>query len=358
MTRGFQGRSSDSQILLMDPIQDRRWQALVQDQPSLLFHSPAWLKVLALTYGFEAKALVLFERGQPAAGIPFALVKDALGFRLVSLAFSDYCDPIFQAKSQISSLLKNLIQKHPDHQIRLRFLNAPAPGSRLGFRLSRTARWHGLELEGTQAKLWQGLHSQFRRAVQMARKQGLSVRRLEPEELRKFFELHLAVRKNRYRLLPQPFRFFENIWKTFIAAGEGVFLGAYTPDRRLIAAHCLLFWKDSLVYKFGASDYAFAKARANHLLHWEGAVMGLERGFRLFDLGLSDDDQPGLIQYKRHLGAEEKAIRFYELAEIASPAEAVALRAALAEITLLATSPELPAPVTEKFGNLLYRYFA
>ena len=358
MSSSHQRRPAAGQSALLDPIHDRRWLALCQDQPSLLFHSPAWLKVIAQTYGFEVKALALFEKNLPAAGMPFAIIDDALGPRLISLAFSDYCDPIFQKRAQQSSLLSGLLELFPDHQIRLRFLEAPAPASRLGFRPCKTACWHGLKLAGSETELWHGLHPQFRRAVALAKKQGLTVRPLGQEELRQFFEMHLAVRKNRYRLLAQPFGFFENVWRAFIAAGRGIFLGAYTKEQRLIAAHCLLFWKDSLVYKFGASDYAFAGARANHLLHWEGARIGRERGLRLFDLGLSDEDQPGLIRYKRHLGAEEKVIRFYERAGIESRPQAAALRTLLAEVTELATEPAVPDAFAEKFGNLLYRFFA
>jgi len=352
------GRRPAPTDVLLDPIQDPRWRALCQEQPSLLFHSPAWLRVLGETYGFSIQALALFEKTLPVAGMPFAVIEDALGPRLVSLAFSDYCDPIFQRRSQLRSLLTKLLQLFPDHPIRLRFLEAPAPASRLGFRQFKTARWHGLRLPGSETELWQSLHPQFRRAVALAKKQGVIVRPLRREELRKFFEMHLAVRKSRYRLLAQPFRFFENVWQAFVAAGQGIFLGAYTKEQRLIAAHCLLFWKDSLVYKFGASDYAFARARANHLLHWEGARIGRERGFRRFDLGLSDEDQLGLIRYKRHLGAEEKVIRFYERAGIESRPETAALRPLLAEITELATDPAVPDPIVEKFGNLLYRFFA
>jgi len=343
---------------LLNPIQDPRWPALCRDSSSLLFHSPAWLRVLAETYGFPIQALVLLENKIPVAGIPFAVIEDALGPRLVSLAFSDYCDPIYQKRTQIAALLTRLLELFPDHQVRLRWLQAPAPAARLGFRAGKTAAWHGLELPGSEAELGQGLHPQFRRAVALARKQGLTVRPLERDELRKFFELHLKVRKHRYRLLAQPFRFFENIWQAFVENGQGLFLGAFTPEQQLLATHCLLFWKDSLVYKFGASDYAFAQARANHLLHWEGARLGIERGFRLFDLGLSDADQPGLIRYKRHLGAEEKTIRFYERGQGESRPEATALRSSLAELTALVTEPAVPDSLTEKFGNLLYRFFA
>jgi CelD/BcsL family acetyltransferase involved in cellulose biosynthesis len=358
MNSPARSRASEQQILLVDPLSDPCWLSLVQDQESLLFHSPAWLKVISETYEFDVKALVLLEQGRPLAGIPFVLIEDALGRRLVSLAFSDYCDPVFQKRSQINALLRRLIDIYPEHQVKLRFRSAPDPAVRLGFATVKTARWHGVWLDGSEQELYRRLDPKFRYDLRQAEKRGLSVRELKKTELRRFFEMQLAVRKNRYRLLAQPFHFFENVWKVFVRTRQGFFLGAYTDEGRLIAAYCLLCWKDTLVHKFGASDYDYSDARANHLLHWKTINIGLSRGLRLLDLGLSDDDQLGLIRYKRRLGSEEKAINFYARTRIKSPAEALALGSTLSEITRLATGPEVPDPVTEKFGNLLYRYFA
>jgi hypothetical protein len=69
-------------------------------------------------------------------------------------------------------------------------------------------------------------------------------------------------------------------------------------------------------------------------------------------------DQPGLIQYKRHLGAEEKRICFYERLPKERQFGSANLRASVSEITRLATDPAVPDSITEKFGDLLYRFFA
>jgi len=220
----------------------------------------------------------------------------------------------------------------------------------------KSARWHGLELGPGLDQLKSRLNPTFRRAVQKARKAGLKVRKLEQKELRGFFEFHLRVRKNRYRLLAQPFSFFENIWEGFMAPGVGFFLGAFL-DGELIAAHCYIPWKKTLVFKFGASDYLFQNLRANNLLHWSAVELALDSGFSGLDLGLSDDDQPGLITYKRHLGAIEKEIRFFNFTPKGFAA-APGWKDGLKKITETATAPEVPDLVTEETGNIFYRFFA
>lgn len=340
-------------IELIDPLSDPRWIRLITLQPSLVFHSPAWLKTVCDTYGFEIKALLLYGNDGPAAGLVFAVSEDSLGRRIAGLAFSDYCDPVCQSPTQAETLYAGLVERYPDDIVKLRLLDAPAPGQ--GFEAAGTARWHGLELSGDESDMWERLHSKVRYDIRMARKNNVLVRPLEHSELRGFYELQLAVRKHRYRLMAQPYAFFENVWKNFVDTGQGLFLGAFL-DNRLIGGYCLLFWKEVLTHKFGASDYAFKSARPNHLLTWEMIRLGLARGFSLIDLGLSDDDQSGLIRYKERLGSYEKTITNY-LRAAGKAKDVDSAFSALSKITLLATDPAMPDAVTERFGEALYRFF-
>ena len=82
-------------IVNVDPRTDPLWDKLLDENTSSVFNSPAWLRVLSDTYGWETRALVLLDtRGAPRAGIPFCRIADLMGERIVMLPFSDYCDPI------------------------------------------------------------------------------------------------------------------------------------------------------------------------------------------------------------------------------------------------------------------------
>ena len=82
---------------LIDPLSDARWQDLVSRHlRATVFHTAAWLRALKKTYGYEP---VAFTRCPPAArleqAIVFCQVRSWLtGDRLVSLPFSDHCDPL------------------------------------------------------------------------------------------------------------------------------------------------------------------------------------------------------------------------------------------------------------------------
>jgi CelD/BcsL family acetyltransferase involved in cellulose biosynthesis len=341
---------------VVDPLADPGYEQLIDKLPAKLFLSRQWLQVLKDTYQFKPEAIMLCESGAPAACIPFVRISDPGGSRVCALSFSDYCDPAFSDASQTATAFEKLKNLDPVCAVNLRLLDSPDPPKNLGFKKIKTARWHGLDLSPGLDRLKARIDPTFRRAVQKARKAGLKVRKLEHNELRIFFEFHLRVRKNRYRLLAQPFSFFENIWQAFMAKGAGYFLGAFL-DGDLIAAHCYIPWKQTLVFKFGASDYNFQQMRANNLLHWSAVEDAAGSGFTSLDLGLSDDDQPGLITYKRHLGAIEKEIRFFNFTP-KDFAAAPGWKEGLKNITDAATAPDVPDLVTEETGNIFYRFFA
>src|SRR5205807_1755249 len=82
-------------IVQVDPRVDPIWQTLAERSASSVFHSPSWIQVLTDTYGWQASAyIVLDDRGEPQAGIPFCRIADMMGERILALPFSDYCDPL------------------------------------------------------------------------------------------------------------------------------------------------------------------------------------------------------------------------------------------------------------------------
>src|SRR5215208_1986632 len=97
-------------LVEVDPRTDLRWARLLEQQRSDVFHAPGWLRVLGETYSLDVRALLgLDEAGQPTAGIAFCRIEDFLGERIVSLPFSDYCDPLVEHPEAARQLLGQLI---------------------------------------------------------------------------------------------------------------------------------------------------------------------------------------------------------------------------------------------------------
>jgi len=71
------------------------------------------MQVLTDTYGWAISAYVLLDdRGEPKAGIPYCRITDMLGDRIVALPSRDYCDPLVNDAECWRSLIDRLVPEH------------------------------------------------------------------------------------------------------------------------------------------------------------------------------------------------------------------------------------------------------
>ena len=343
--------------ICIDPRNDPMWQRLVTQYRSDVFHSPGWLRVLRQTYGFEVRALlVVDEAGDPRAGMAYSKIEDMMDPRIVSLPFSDFCDPLVEDRADWRRLLDHLLAQQCRLSFRCLHNNLPLEDERLD--LVDRGRWHCVDLQQELDTIWRGLHSSARRAIRKAEQAGVTVRLAAgKEELRAFFELHLGVRKYKYGLLAQPYGFFENIWDEFIAPQQGALMVAVYEDQ-IIGGVLFLEWRETLYYKFNASSPRYIANRPNDLVIWAGIQYGQSKGYKYLDFGISDWDQEGLVRYKRKFASQEKTISFLRYMPPGTPTPSEqAMRHLLPQLTGLFVDQSVPDPVTEKAGEALYRFF-
>jgi CelD/BcsL family acetyltransferase involved in cellulose biosynthesis len=344
-------------VIEVDPVVDARWQALQAAPHAGLFHSAPWIGAVADAYGFQPRAYVALDAsGAPRGGVAFCEVSEGLGDRLVSLPFSDVCDPLLLEPDAWPPLRARLAAHGVP--LTLRSLDPTFLSADPTFMVSKRARWHDVALAHDPADLRRRFGDATRRALAKAERGGLVVRPLEGDEgLAAFVRQHVRLRKRKYRMLAQPPAFFAAIAARFRPLGRWHPLGVYR-DGQLLAATIYLHWQDTLYYKFNASDLDHLEWRPNNMLVWGGLQLAHALGCRTLDLGPSDDDQPGLIRFKRDFGAHERELRFLKWAPAdAAPDRSATLRRALGDLTQLLTAPEVPDEVTGAAGALLYRFF-
>lgn len=343
-------------IILIDPINNSLWHNLIQTHCfASVFHSPDWLRTLVDTYQFEVKAVVKTNgNGQAVAGMPYCLLDDQRGKRIISLPFSDFTDALVDNMDEWDALVQRLLAEACP--IITRQLHNTVPLQDERFTLTNRAKWHGIDLQPDLDTLWNSLHDSARRAIRKSQRQGIRIRIAEKDELRKFFKLHLGVRKYKYHLLAQPYAFFENIWENLVESGQGLILFAECDDM-VIGSLFFLCWGDVFTYKFSATNQDELQHRPTDILLWEAMQYGKAHGFKLLDLGLSDWDQEGLLRFKRKYASEEKTISFLSYTPVGYVPPENPLGSTLNELTDLLTRPDVPDEITEKAGDLLYRFF-
>ncbi len=344
-------------LVRIDPLSDPLWTELTNSQPSGLFHSRAWIDVLRRTYDMDVAANVIVDdSGHPRAGMHFSEISDIRGERIVSLPFSDYCDPLVDNRDDWEILREPLLAG--GHAIKMRCLHNDVPLDDPEFAQASRAKWHGIDLTADNEAQWSRIDASARRAIRKAEKSGVTVRLADSEEdLRSFFKLHLGIRKYKYRLLAQPYRFFQNIWNIFSEAGTMALMLA-EANNVVVGSVMYIGWGSTLYYKFSASSFNHLEYRPTDMLIWEGMKFAKSKGYSFLDLGLSDWDQDGLVRYKRKFATEEGTISFLQHAsERPSSKQEQAVPPLLNTFTDLLTEPTVPDDVTERAGDAIYRYF-
>lgn len=342
--------------VISDPATDPRWQALVTARRSDVFHSPAWMRVLQQTYGFDVQAhLILGANDIPDAGFAFVPVDDVLGVRTVSLPFSDFCDPLVDEDDQWVTLADSVLDQAATFTVKVLFNEVAERDARLAEH--GRSKWHRADVTPDVESMWQRLHSSARRAVRKSANAGTRIKPAESLlDVRSFFDLHLRVRKLKYGLLAQPWAFFEAIWDHFLADGHGRLLLA-EHDGDVVSGVLFLRWNDTLYYKLNASDRDALALRPNDAVLWEGLRLAHAMGLQWLDFGISALDQEGLIRYKRKYATEEREVRVLRTTPSVPDKRAEALRGLLPQLTDLFVRPDVPDDVTRQAGDLLYRYF-
>jgi len=343
-------------IYPIDPIRDRRWETFVERHPhSSIFHRPEWLKALWRTYGYEPVAYTTAEPQEELTnGLVFCGVTSWLtGRRLVSLPFSDHCDPLLDENGMAPALLEELRKEqetrkfsHVEFRPRREF-----PALRFGAEPSASYCFHAIDLERDEKAIYSGFHKD---CVQRKIRRG-DREKLEYAEgrsaslLRMFYNLFVQTRQ-RQGVPPQPFRWFQNLAEYL---GPAMQVRVALHGGRVAAAILTLQHQKTLVYKYGCSDTGLNNLGGTPWLFWKTIQDAKEQGLKELDLGRSGWDNPGLITFKDRLGGRRIPLSYFKYPQ---PASRTSLLGALRRPAgwVLGHSPQ---PLLIAAGRVLYRHF-
>ena len=304
-------------IYTLDPLQDSRWLELLQKHPEAsVFHTPSWLQALRRTYGYQP---IVFTTASPKEqlkdGIVFCRVKDWLrGSRLVSVPFSDHCQPLVSDEGNLALLLDAVRRNQGCEKWKYIELR-PLPSwecdhdSQAAFVASKEFFFHRLDLRPDVDALFGNFHkSCVRRKIYRAERENLEYESGRSEALLSQFYCLLVLTRRRQRLPPQPITWFRNLIDYL---GSRLTIRVVSKDRQPVASIVTLSFKHSLVYKYGCSDARHHRLGGMQLLLWRAIQEGKSAGALEFDLGRSDAHNSGLVAFKDHWGAPKSHLVYF-----------------------------------------------
>jgi hypothetical protein len=316
------------------------------------------LRALYETYRYQPMVLTTSPDDAPLNnGLPLCDVRSWMtGRRLVSLPFSDHCDPLFDSEDDAPGVLAQFAQWMSAEQIRHTEFR-PLCTAEL-FRDSQAVTpddsymLHTLSLEPEPGQLLDAMHkSCIVRRIRRAERESLRYETGRSDLLfREFYRLLLRTAR-RHMLPPQPRVWFENLRRCL---GDAFLIHVAYWKQRAVAAMITLDFKDTITYKYGCSDERMNHLGSNPFLFWKMIERGKQLGFRELDLGRTEPESLGLIAFKDRLGAERVMIHYYRIPAVNEPAD---LRKAWVNSVVRRSFGHFPDPLLIASGRILYRHF-
>jgi hypothetical protein len=335
----------------IDPLRDRRWMALVQRHPkATVFHTQPWLEALRRSYKYEPVVFTDAGPGEPLVNaLLFCRVKSWItGRRLVSLPFSDHCEPLMESPSSLRAIMESLKERiaHEGRYIELRPLGG-LPGV-TGYAPVSEFTSHSIDLRPSLDRIFAAFHkSHTQRAIRRAERLGVACETGRSDDLlRLFYRLHARTRL-RHGMPVQPLRWFRNLLECF---GEAATIYLARNEERPIAAILVVDHACTRVYKYGCSDTAYNRYGGTVTLMWRAIQDAKRDGRTEFDLGRSDNDAEGLIAFKDHLGGRRSTLTYYRCA-----GSSLDLRRTPAVDGAIASL--VPRTLRARMGGSFYRHF-
>jgi CelD/BcsL family acetyltransferase involved in cellulose biosynthesis len=344
-----------NKVHTLNPLEDNRWPAFVESHPnSSIFHSRAWLSALKATYRYEPIAFTTSAPGTDLSNaIVFCKVKSWLtGHRLVSLPFSDHCEPLVENRDDLNDLLQNIedVRKRGNWkyvELRPERMQLPVQPA---FQESETYSLHQLDLRPNLDDLLHSFHKDcVQRKIRKAEREELECEAGQSEsQLQKLYGL-LKLTRRRHNVPPQPIEWFRNVLNFH---GDAARIHIASKDGLPAAGILTLSHGKKVVYKYGGSNVRMNNLGGMPLLFWKSIQEAKFSGAEVFDFGRSDTGNPGLIAFKEHWATRRSTLTYWRSQAAVSSAVASTWKTQVPK-KLFA---HLPNAMQAGVGRLLYRH--
>ena len=345
--------TNSASIHVIDPATNPLWNAFIHSHPDAgIFHHPAWLTLLHDQYKFETFAICLQHDQTILAGIPFCKVKGSgLRKKLVCLPFSDYCGPLGASPAELQLLMNHVRSAAMQNRARIEVRSELEPDS--GFALGNTHWLHVTNIGGEPKDFLKSLKLRVQRPIKKAQKSGLKTEiRRDVEAMDIFYWLHLKTRK-RQGVPIQPRRYFTLFHRHIIEQNLG-FISLTRNNTQYMSAGVFCGFKETIAYKYGASDPAYLDLSPNHLMFWETMLYAKQQGFLRFDFGKTASSNTGLRHFKSGWSATETKLSYSYFPTVPSAGLFDVLNHKVVEPVIKHSPPF----VCRLAGEALYKYFA
>lgn len=283
---------------------EKKWDEYVLKHPeSTFYHQISWKNIVQNSYGHIPYYLLAKEGDKIKGVFPLFLMKNLIfGTKLVSVPFAPYGGAISD-NSAIEDLLIGYGRKITD-EISANYMELRNNVSKnLGLPCSDKYLTMILKLDKDPQLVWQrDFNNKIRNAAKKSLKSELEVSDSNVED---FYELY----SKNMRDLGSPSHskeFFNNV---ILESGKLAEIISVSHRGKPVSAAILLYFKDTVISGWAASDRIYNKLNPNNLLYWTAIKQACENGYQYFDFGRSIYDS-GTYNFKKPWGVTSCKLQY------------------------------------------------
>lgn len=339
-------------IRILNPLEVPYWNEQIAELPGAnIFHTTNWARVLMETYKYTPRYFCTVSNNRMTNLIPFMEINSLVtGKRGVSLPFSDWIDPLVAEPASFETMFETIKKYASDnHWKSIVFHGGDGVFQPDNAYTSYVSSF--IKLDGSARDVFAGFKSTTRRNIRKAQRCGVTTRQgTTQKDIEAFYRLNCMTRQ-RHGLPPQPMHFFDKINQHILSAGLGFVLTAEVKGTA-VASAVFFHFNNLVIYKYAASDMAFQHLRINNLIIWHAIEKCQKAGFRRVNLGRTEMQHKGLLQFKRGWGAVEKDLHYFKY----SPIENRFLQHAEKLKSSYRFFKQMPIPLLKLSGRILYKH--
>ena len=192
-------------VYTINPLDDPRWSEFTSKHVNAsVAHSAGWLNALKQTYGYQP---IVYTTTPPRVrlgnGVVLCRVRSWLtGSRLVSLPFTDHCEPLVDREDDVLAIVSALQETAAADNLKYVELRAPHSQHLHGpaWEPSSSFRWHVLDLSPPLETLFRNAHkTAIQQAVRRAEREHLVYEAGRSEDLLNTFYGLLLLTRRRHK---------------------------------------------------------------------------------------------------------------------------------------------------------------
>jgi hypothetical protein len=304
---------------------------------------------------------VVFTTSSPTEelnnGLVFCHVNSWLtGHRLVSLPFSDHCEPLFDSVKDVNFLVRYLqasLERKEWESLEVRpiSVNFGHTDNGVGFVPEATYFLHTLDLRPDIDNVFQSLDKDsIQLPFERAERAGLVEKSGTSGDLLKEFYRLLVTTRVRSAAPPPPYAWFRNLLHS-----HGIVLEirmAYHNEIP-IAAILTVRFRDVVYYMHGCSHARFEGLGATPWLLWRAVAAAKSNGANEFEMGRTEENNAGLLAFKNHWVPCPKRLVYWRYSDHSQSRDSgVSWKLKLAK----GVFSYMPSGLSTIVGKLLYRH--